>query len=50
MGNIVLFKNVDSVLRWAQRAAGDRIAGATGAGDRGAIAALLPMAATSCCT
>ena len=29
---------------------GDRIAGATGAGDMGAIAALLPMAATSCCT
>ena len=31
-------------------AAGDRIAGATGAGDMGAIAAFLPVAATTCCT
>ena len=31
-------------------AAGDRIAGATGAGDMGVIAACLPVAATTCCT
>ena len=31
-------------------AAGDRIAGATGAGDMGAIAVFLPVAATTCCT